>query len=35
MNSVDNKKNLFIKYKNKYYNNTDNDLDNVIIKNYK
>ena len=35
MNSVDNnKKNLFTKYKNKYYYN-DNDLDNVIIKNYK
>lgn len=35
MNSVDNnKKNLFTKYKNKYYN-IDNDLDNVIIKNYK
>lgn len=34
MNSVDNKKNLFTKYKNKYYYK-DNDLDNVIIKNYK
>jgi len=42
MNNVDNKKNLFTKFKNKYYyNNKDkdedneNDLDNVIIKNYK
>jgi hypothetical protein len=35
MNIVDNKKILFTKFKNNYYNDTDNDLDNVIIKNYK
>jgi hypothetical protein len=35
MNIDDNKKILFTKFKNNYYNDTDNDLDNVIIKNYK
>ena len=34
MNSVDNKKNMLTKFKNKYYYK-DNDLVNVIIKNYK